>query len=107
MAVPTFHVVVRSIFIYVMDIPPMSLAYPSLTGEEISDANVDNFIQYISQRWVGQAHRWNVHNIDKNRTNNHMEGWHSHMNKRVKQGSNSWRFMIAIKAEQTSKELEI
>jgi hypothetical protein len=36
-----------------------------------------------------------------------MEGWHSHMNKRVKQGSKSWRFIIAIKAEQTSKELEM
>lgn len=29
------------------------------------------------------------------------------MNKRVKQGSNSWRFIIAIKAEQTSRELEM
>jgi hypothetical protein len=29
------------------------------------------------------------------------------VNKRVKQGSNIWKFIIAIKAEQTSKELEM
>jgi hypothetical protein len=33
--------------------------------------------------------------------------WHSHMNKRVKQGSNSRKFIIATKAEQISKELEM
>jgi hypothetical protein len=70
MAVSTFHVVVRSIFIYVMDISLVSSAYQSLTSEEISEANVDNFIQYLGQRWVGRAHRWNVHNIYKNGKNN-------------------------------------
>ena len=79
----------------------------SLVGERISEVDVDDFLQYFGQRWVGQAHRWNVHNIGKNRTNNHMEGWHSHMNKRIKQGSNIWKFILAIKAEQTSKELEM
>jgi hypothetical protein len=29
----------------------------SLVGEEISEADVDNFMQYFGQRWVGQAHR--------------------------------------------------
>ena len=74
-----------------------------MTCEEISEANVDNFIQYFGQRWVGQAHRWNVHNIDKIERIT----WHSHMIKRVNQGSNMWKFIIAIKAEQTSKELEM
>ena len=52
-------------------------------------------------------HTWNVYDLDKNRTNNHMEGWHLHMDKKAKSSSNLWKVIIEIESERTATELEV
>ena len=50
---------------------------------------------------------WNVRSLDKNRTKNHMEGWHCHLKNVIQNNPNLWSFIQKIKAEQTAKEAEV
>ena len=51
----------------------------ALVGDDISAAHVNDFLQYFNHTWIGRLRSWNVYGLNKNRTNNHMEGWHSHL----------------------------
>lgn len=82
------------------------LQLEALVGVNIDEDDVNDFIEYFGNTWITYSHRWNVFSIDKNRTNNHMEGWHLRMNKRIKANPNLWQFIISIKVEQTAKEVE-
>lgn len=80
----------------------------ALVGDDISAAHVARFLLYFNGTWMGQGRLrlWNVHGLDKNRTNNHMEGWHCHLVNTIQNNPNLWKFITKIKTEQTAKELE-
>ena len=78
----------------------------ALVGDDISAAHVNDFLQYFNHTWMGRLRSWNVYGLNKNRTNNHMEGWHSHLVQTINSNPNLWKFITKIKSEQTAKELE-
>lgn len=78
----------------------------ALVGDNITAAHVNDFLQYFNHTWMGRLRYWNVYELDKNRTNNHMEGWHSHLVQTINSNPNLWKFITKIKSEQTAKELE-
>ena len=78
----------------------------TLVGEDINAVDVQNFIQYFEHTWMTRLRFWNVYGLDKNRTNNHMEGWHCHLVRTIQKNPNIWKFITKIKWEQTAKELE-
>ena len=78
-----------------------------LVGENINEGDVQGFLQYFNNNWMTRERIWNVSALDKNRTNNHMEGWHSHLKDTIQSNPNLWLFIQKIKAEQTVKEAEI
>ena len=78
----------------------------ALVGDDISAAHVNDFLQYFNHTWMGRLRSWNVYGLNKNRTNNHMEGWHSHLVQTINSNPNLWKFITKIKSEQTAKKLE-
>jgi hypothetical protein len=77
-----------------------------LVGDDISADDVQDFLQYFNNTWMRRLRFWNVYGLDKNRTNNHMEGWHSHLVNTIQNNPNLWKFITKIKTEHTAKELE-
>jgi hypothetical protein len=55
---------------------------------------------------MGRLRFWNVYGLDKNRTNNRMEGWHSHPVNAIQNKQYLWKFITKIKTQQTANELE-
>jgi hypothetical protein len=78
----------------------------ALVGDDISADHVNDFLHYFNHTWMGRLRSWNVYGLNKNRTNNHMEGWHSHLVQTINSNTNLWKFITKIKSEQTAKELE-
>jgi hypothetical protein len=78
----------------------------ALVGDDISVDDVQDFLQYFNNTWMGRLRFWNVYGLNKNRTNNHMEGWHCHLVNTIQNNPNLWKFITKIKTEQTAKELE-
>ena len=78
----------------------------ALVGDDISAAHVNDFLQYFNHTWMGRLRSWNIYGLNMNRTNNHMEGWHSHLVQTINSNPNLWKFITKIKSEQTAKELE-
>lgn len=78
-----------------------------LVGENINHVDVQSFFQYYNNTWMTRERVWNVRSLDKNRTNNHMEGWHCHLKNVIQNNPNLWSFIQKIKAEQTAKEVEV
>ncbi|KRX73992.1 hypothetical protein T06_7774 [Trichinella sp. T6] len=50
-----------------------------------TSGQLEALFQYFQQEWLRAAKipLWNVHGVSV-RTNNHLEGWHSRMNKRAR-----------------------
>ena len=69
----------------------------ALVGEDINAVDVQNFIQYFEHTWMSRIKFWNVYGLDKNRTNNHMEGWHCHLVRTIQKNPNIWKFITKIK----------
>jgi hypothetical protein len=78
-----------------------------LVGEGIDEVDVVSFLLYFNQTWMVRERLWNVFGLNKNRTNNHMEGWHCHLKDTIQKNPNMWKFIKKIKAEQTAKEAEV
>lgn len=85
----------------------LSVDLLGLVGEDINANDVQGFLQYFNNTWMTRERIWNVWALDKNRTNNHMEGWHCHLKDTIQNNPNLWLFIQKIKAEQTAKEAEI
>ena len=78
----------------------------ALVVEDVHAVDVQNFIQYFEHTWMSRIKFWNVYGLDKNRTNNHMEGWHCHLVHTIQNNPNIWKFITKIQSEQTAKDLE-
>lgn len=78
----------------------------ALVCEEIRAIDVQRFLLYFKQTWMRRMRYWNVHRLNKNRTNSHMEGWHCHLVNTIQPNPNLWKFISEIKSEQTAKETE-
>ena len=85
----------------------LSVDFLGLVGENINANDVQGFLQYFNNTWMTRERIWNVWALDKNRTNNHMEGWHCHLKDTIQSNPNPWLFIQKIKAEQTAKEAEV
>jgi hypothetical protein len=75
------------------------------------DVRVLNFNQYILNNWIGNQARfpqqlWNCRNEADRRTNNNVEGWHSHLLSECKNVMhvNLWKFITVLKDEQHRNE---
>ena len=77
----------------------LGIDFLGLAGEIIND--VQGFLQYFKNTSMTRARIWNVWALDKNRTDNHMEGWHSHLKDTIKNNLNLWFFIQKIKAKST------
>ena len=61
-----------------------------------------DFLAYIRKTWVDNDSKypkemWNVRNLRDRRTNNYVEGWHSHCRKHFGVGKNLWKFLMQLK----------
>ena len=77
----------------------LSVDFLGLVGENINANDVQGFLQYFKNTWMTRERIWNVWALDKNRTNNHMDGWHCHLEVTIQNNPNLWLFIQKIKAE--------
>ena len=75
---------------------------------------MNEIVDYVSSTWTHPTNArfhysiWSRYNIDGPRTNNHVEGWHSGLNKTMsKPHPNIWKFIEVIKKEQKANELKV
>ena len=62
-----------------------------------SQPQLNVFLTYFQNEWLTPNNMpiWNIFNIssDGHRTNNHLEGWHNHLNSSISQNANLWKFI--------------
>ena len=74
---------------------------------------MEKLIDYVFGTWVGPSANfgseiWSRYNIKGPRTNNHVEGFHSALNKSVHTAHpNIYKFIDIIKGEQRKQELKL
>lgn len=69
------------------------------------------FADYVTETWIEghfEQHMWNHFDTDGARTTNHLEGWHSKLNRIVKKSHpNLFEFILVIQVEQSVNEIKL
>lgn len=80
----------------------------ALEEADLDHPGVLRFADYVTEQWVdGQRDVWNHFETVGPRTTNHVEGWHSKINKLVTHHPNIFRFISLIKQEQSFCEVTL
>lgn len=76
-------------------------------------SKMEEILKYVEKVWTGANARfpialWSRYDIQGPRTNNHVEGWHSGLNKSVANAHpDIYKFIALIKKEQKKNELKV
>ena len=78
----------------------------ALENADLDDARIVRFSDYVTEQWVEADGRlvWNHFHTIGSRTTNHLEGWHSKLNKAGPNHPNIFKFVDLIKKEQCHTE---
>ena len=94
-------------------VPPrfVRIGWQALKANAPMLSAIPQFIDYFESTWlVGNfdIRLWNVHDSSTIRTNNHVEGWHSRLNKIVgKAHPNIFELVDTFKKEQATTEIDV
>lgn len=79
--------------------------------EAQAPAILQTLFTYFRTQWLTSVPppMWNVHNMEqRERTNNHLEGWHNGFNRLLNQHHpNMWRLLAALQQEQAVTDVTI
>lgn len=105
---PNFRFLLRMIFsLAFLPVDQVQQGYADLVAYavqenlvDVHDAAIIAFRNYFLNNWMNDVASWNVHDLDDRRTNNRIEGWHSHLKTVLGRRRSLRRFIATLQDQQ-------